>query len=216
MRVDIVSDTICPWCYIGKRRFERALAARQGNDALDVVWWPFQLNPQMPSEGVERQAYLVERFGSTERAMEIYRQVEAAGRSEGIPFAFDKIKRTPNTLNSHRLIGFAADTGRQSELVEVLFRRYFERGENIGDIDVLVDGASEAGLDGAAARSFLVSDLGREEILAGDVAARRLGINGVPCFIVNQRYAVSGAHEPEVFARVFSVAAGGDDEAATG
>src|SRR3989304_950872 len=101
MRVDIVSDTICPWCYIGKRRFERAVAERRANDPLDVVWWPFQLNPQMPSEGMERQTYLVERFGSTDRAMEIYRQVEAAGRTEGIPFAFDQIKRTPNTLNSH-------------------------------------------------------------------------------------------------------------------
>lgn len=215
MRVDIVSDTICPWCYIGKRRFERAVAERQGGDKLDVVWWPFQLNPQMPSEGMERQAYLVERFGSTERAGEIYRQVEAAGRSEGISFAFDQIKRTPNTLSSHRLIGFAADAGRQNDLVEALFKRYFERGEDIGDIDVLVDAAIDAGVEAAAARSFLVSDVGREEILAGDVAARRLGINGVPCFIVNQRYAVSGAHEPEVFARVFSVADGGD-ETATG
>lgn len=206
MRVDIISDTICPWCFVGKRRFERALASRLGNGPVEVVWWPFQLNPNMPAEGMERAAYLAERFGSPERAAEIYRQVEAAGRDEGIPFAFERIGTTPNTMNSHRLIAYAGEAGRQNDMVEVLFRRYFEGGENIGALDVLVDSAVEAGLDGRDVRAFLESDAARDEIARGDVAARRLGISGVPCFIVNARYAISGAQAPEVFQRVFSLA----------
>jgi predicted DsbA family dithiol-disulfide isomerase len=211
MRVDIISDTICPWCYVGKRRFERALAAsRLERGPVEVVWWPFQLNPSMPAEGMERAAYLTERFGAPERATEIYRQVEAAGRDEGIPFAFDRIGTTPNTMNSHRLIAYAGVAGRQNDMVEVLFRRYFEHGENIGALDVLVDSAIEAGLEGQAVRTFLESEAARDDIARGDIAARRLGIGGVPCFIINARYAISGAQAPEVFQRVFSL---GDDEA---
>lgn len=216
MRVDIISDTICPWCYVGKRRFERALAARAENDPVEIVWWPFQLNPTMPAEGMERGAYLTERFGSPERAAEIYRQVEAAGRDEGIPFAFDRIGRTPNTMNSHRLIAYAGEAGRQNDVVEILFRRYFERGENIGALDVLVDSAAEAGLDREEVRAFLESEAAREDVARGDVAARRLGINGVPCFIIDARYAISGAQAPEVFQRVFSLAQGEPESEAAG
>ncbi|MBM3481747.1 MAG: DsbA family oxidoreductase [Alphaproteobacteria bacterium] len=207
MRIDIISDTICPWCYVGKRRFERALAELPAGTEVTVAWWPFQLNPQMPPEGKERAGYLVERFGSEERAREIFRPLEAAGRSEGIPFAFNEILRTPNTMASHRLIAFAGERGRQNEVVEVLFRRYFELGEDIGELGVLVASAVEAGLDEDETRAYLESDQGRSEVEAGDVAARKLGINGVPCFIVNARYALSGAQEPEVFRRVFDLAA---------
>ena len=214
MRVDIISDTICPWCYVGKRRFERALALRPESDPVEVVWWPFQLNPTMPAEGMERAAYLAERFGAPERAAEIYRQVEAAGRDEGIPFAFNRIGTTPNTMDSHRLIAYASETGRQNDVVEILFRRYFEQGENIGALEVLVDSAFEAGLGGQAVRAFLESEAARDDVTRGDVAARRLGINGVPCFIIDARYAISGAQAPEVFQRVFSLAAG-ETEAAT-
>jgi predicted DsbA family dithiol-disulfide isomerase len=208
MRVDIISDTICPWCYVGKRRFERALAGLPLGTPVEVAWWPFQLNPQMPAEGRERSSYLIERFGSAERAAEIFRQIEAAGRGEGIPFAFDRILRTPNTMLSHRLIANAAESGRQNDLVEVLFRRYFEEGADIGRLEVLAACAAEAGLDTAAASAYLEGDDGRAEVEAGDVSARKLGVNGVPCFIVNARYAISGAQEPEVFRRVFDLAAG--------
>lgn len=207
MRIDIISDTICPWCYVGKRRFERALAELPAGTDVTVAWWPFQLNPQMPSEGKERAGYLVERFGSAERAREVFRPIEAAGRSEGIPFAFDEIQRTPNTMDSHRLIAYAGELGKQNDVVEALFKRYFERGEDIGQVGVLVAAAMDAGLDEAAVRAFLESDQGRQEVEAGDMAARKLGINGVPCFIVNARYALSGAQEPEVFRRVFDLAA---------
>lgn len=207
MRIDIISDTICPWCYVGKRRFERALAELPAGTDVTVAWWPFQLNPQMPSEGKERAGYLVERFGSAERAREVFRPIEAAGRSEGIPFAFDEIQRTPNTMDSHRLIAYAGELGKQNDVVEALFKRYFERGEDIGQVAVLVAAAMDAGLDEAAVRAFLESDQGRQEVEAGDMAARKLGINGVPCFIVNARYALSGAQEPEVFRRVFDLAA---------
>ncbi len=212
MRVDIISDTICPWCYVGKRRFERALASRVPTDAVEVVWWPFQLNPAMPAQGMPRASYLSERFGSAERAAELYRQVAAAGREEGISFAFERIGTTPNTLNSHRLIAFAGEAGRQNETVETLFRRYFEQGENIGALDVLVDSAIEAGLDGDEVRRFLESDAARDDITRGDAAARQLGIHGVPCFIINARYAISGAQAPEVFQRVFGLS---NDEDAT-
>lgn len=206
MRVDIISDTICPWCYVGKRRFERALAAQPGAGPVEIAWWPFQLNPNMPRDGLERASYLTERFGSPEHAAEIYRQAEAAGRSEGIAFAFERIATTPNTLNSHRLIAFAGEAGSQNEVVESLFRRYFEQGGNIGAIDVLVECAVEAGLHSDQVRSFLESEAAREDVERGDIAARQLGINGVPCFIVNGRYAISGAQEPEVFQRVFGLA----------
>ncbi len=206
MRVDIISDTICPWCYVGKRRFERALLARAGNDPVEIVWWPFQLNPSMPGQGMARASYLAERFGSPERASEIYRQVEAAGRAEGIPFAFDRIGTTPNTMNSHRLIAFAGVAGCQNEIVEILFRRYFEQGENIGALDVLIDCAVEAGLESEQVRTFLIGDAARDDVQNGDVAARRLGINGVPCFIIDARYAISGAQDPDVFQRIFGLA----------
>ena len=214
MRVDIISDTICPWCYVGKRRFERALTLRAMSDPVQIVWWPFQLNPTMPAEGMARTSYLAERFGSPEQANEIYRQVEAAGRGEGIPFAFDRIGTTPNTMNSHRLIAYAGEAGRQNDVVEILFRRYFEQGENIGALDVLIDSAIEAELDGDRARTFLTGDEARDDIQRGDVRARRLGINGVPYFIINARYAISGAQDPEVFHRVLGLA-DGEAEAAS-
>jgi predicted DsbA family dithiol-disulfide isomerase len=209
MQIDIVSDAICPWCYIGKRRFERALATYPDAGSLAITWWPFQLNPTMPPEGMERGIYLAEKFGSAAQAADIYRQVEAAGRREGISFAFDKMMRTPNTLESHRLIGFAAIRGVQNEMVEVLFRGYFEQGKDIGQHDILLAAAQEVGLDDAETRAFLAGDEGRQEIAANDVAARQLGISGVPCFIVDRRFAISGAHEPEIFLRALQMAAQG-------
>jgi predicted DsbA family dithiol-disulfide isomerase len=204
MQIDIVSDTICPWCYVGKRRLERALKERPELD-VTIEWHAFQLNPEMPTEGVDRETYMMRKFGSEQRVTEIFDSIAAAGRQEGIPFAFDRIARTPNTVNSHRLIRWAEPAGCQDAVVELLFRRYFEQGKDIGAIDVLVQIAVEAGLEGADAERFLSGTDGIEDVRAENVAAHRLGISGVPCFIFEKKYAVSGAQEPEVFFQVFDM-----------
>lgn len=204
MQIDIVSDTICPWCYVGKRRLERALKERPELD-VTIEWHAFQLNPEMPIEGVDRETYMTRKFGSEQRVTEIFDSIAAAGRQEGIPFAFDRIARTPNTVNSHRLIRWAEPAGCQDAVVELLFRRYFEQGKDIGAIDVLVQIAVEAGLEGADAERFLSGTDGVEDVRAENVAAHRLGISGVPCFIFEKKYAVSGAQEPEVFFQVFDM-----------
>jgi predicted DsbA family dithiol-disulfide isomerase len=203
--VDIVSDTICPWCYIGKRRFERALDLSGRND-IAISWRPFQLNPDMPPEGMTRDDYVRAKFGGGDRPRQIYQAIAESGREAGIEFQFSKIRRTPNTVLSHRLIFWSATQERQDEVVAELFRAYFEDGLDIGDIDILVDCARRAGLPEEPARNFLLSDEGRQEVVASDVYARRLGINGVPCFIVNRKYAVSGAQPPSAFVEVFNLA----------
>jgi len=205
MRIDIYSDTVCPWCFIGKRRFERALAARPGT-RVDVRWRPFQLNPDMPAGGMERQQYLALKFGGNLRARQLYDMIAETGRHEGIEFAFESIARTPSTLDSHRLIRFAAKRGADDELVEALFRGYFLESEDIGDVGVLARLADEVGLDGDEAAAYLASDRDRDLTQAEDLQARRMGIDGVPCFVVDGRYAVVGAQEPEAFLPLFELA----------
>jgi predicted DsbA family dithiol-disulfide isomerase len=203
--VDIVSDTICPWCYIGKRRFERALDL-SGRSDVALSWRPFQLNPDMPPEGMSRDDYVRAKFGGGDRPRQIYQAIADSGREAGIEFQFSRIRRTPNTILSHRLIYWSSKNGQQDAVVSELFRAYFEEGLDVGDLDTLVTVAERAGLDAARARRFLVSDEGRQEVVASDVYARRLGINGVPCFIVNRKYAVSGAQPPSAFVEVFNLA----------
>jgi predicted DsbA family dithiol-disulfide isomerase len=203
--VDIVSDTICPWCYIGKRRFERALALSGRNDVA-ISWRPFQLNPDMPPEGMTRDDYIRAKFGGGDRPRQIYQAIAESGREAGIEFQFSRIRRTPNTVLSHRLIYWSAKQERQDEIVGELFRAYFEDGLDIGSLEVLADCARRAGLNEEFARKYLESDDGRQEVVASDVYARRLGINGVPCFIVNRKYAVSGAQPPSAFVEVFNLA----------
>jgi predicted DsbA family dithiol-disulfide isomerase len=203
--VDIVSDTICPWCYIGKRRFERALDLSGRND-IAISWRPFQLNPDMPSEGMTRDDYVRAKFGGGDRPRQIYQAIAESGREAGIEFQFAKIRRTPNTVLSHRLIFWSATQEKQDEVVAALFKAYFEDGLDIGDLEMLVECAHRAGLDRELARAFLQSEEGRQEVVASDVYARRLGINGVPCFIVNRKYAVSGAQPPSAFVEVFNLA----------
>ena len=205
MILDVFSDTICPWCYIGKRRLERALEARPQR-ALKIRWRAFQLNPGMPAEGMDRKAYIDAKFGGAERSRAILDTVRAAGAGEGIAFAFDRIKRTPNTLQSHRLIRFAAGRERQDETLEALFCAYFLEGRDIGDRAVLADVAEDAGLDRSDAADYLASDVDGEAVLGEDALARRAGINGVPCFIFNGRFALSGAQEPEAFFQLFDLA----------
>ena len=203
--VDIVSDTICPWCYIGKRRFERALDLSGRND-IAISWRPFQLNPDMPPEGMTRDDYVRAKFGGGDRPRQIYQAIAESGREAGIEFQFSRIQRTPNTVLSHRLIHWAARNERQDEVVGELFKAYFEEGLDISDLEVLIECSCRAGIDAETARQFLESDDGRQEVVASDVYARRLGINGVPCFIVNRKYAVSGAQPPSAFVEVFNLA----------
>lgn len=202
MNVDIISDVVCPWCFVGKRRFERALAARPDLD-VNVTWHAFQLNPDMPAEGMDRATYLATKFGSDERAEVIYADIAKAGNDEDIAFAFDRIPRTPNTIDAHRVIGLAGVHGVQDGVVEAIFHGYFEGGVNIGNNEKLIALAATGGLDADLTRAHLASDDAIEEVRAQDLQARQLGINGVPCFIVDNRYAISGAQAPEVFERIF-------------
>jgi predicted DsbA family dithiol-disulfide isomerase len=199
--VDVVSDVVCPWCYIGKRRLEAALATRKG-PAPTVRWHPFQLNPDIPAGGVDRRSYLEEKFGGPERARDVYARVEAAGREAGIAFQFEKIDRQPNTSDAHRLIAWAQMVAPAStdRLVERLFQAYFTQGVDLGVVRELARLAGESGCDPEAARAHLESAAGREELAEADARMKSMGIGGVPFFIFNRRVAVSGAQPPEVLA----------------
>ena len=205
MIVDVIVDTVCPWCYIGKARFEKALAMRP-DQVVEIGWRPFQLNPTMPREGKDRTAYLSEKFGGGDGARRRYTVIADAGRQEGIDFRFDRIERTPNTVDSHRLIAYARRDGRQQAMVDALFRAYFTDGRDIGEIEVLAEIAAENGLNGDAARAYLGSDDDRAMVVGEDEMARSLGVSGVPCYIVDRKYAVSGAQSPEVFLQIFDLA----------
>ena len=198
MTIDVISDVVCPWCLIGRRRLGEALglfAACEPHVRPIVSWHPFQLNPDLPREGIDRRSYLEAKFGGRERADEIYARVRAAGKSAGIDFAFDRIDRQPNTLDAHRLIAWAQARGSPEELVERLFRAYFLEGRYIGDRGVLAAIAGEAGLPADAARAYLDSDEGADTVAAMDRRVRELGVTGVPFFIFGDRVAVSGAQE---------------------
>jgi predicted DsbA family dithiol-disulfide isomerase len=205
MQLDVFSDTICPWCYIGKRRLERALKARPQQNLL-MRWRAFQLNPGMPSTGMDRQQYINAKFGSADRANRLYQTVTRIGASEGIDFRFDLINHTPSTLLSHRLSYVAATADRQSVMLDRLFAAYFQEGRNIGDPDVLTMLATEVGLPSNLTAEAL-NDGGQIDLaLAGDFQARRQGINGVPYFIFNGRFGLSGAQEPEALFHMFDLA----------
>jgi len=210
MRLDIFADIICPWCWIGKRRLERALKARP-QQGLTTRWRAFQLNPGMPAAGMDRREYLAAKFGNDNQAKRIYDVIRAAGESEGLAFDFDKIQRTPNTLRAHRLVRLAQEQAKGNQMIEALFQAYFVRGENIGDRTVLVETALPLGLTEDEVQQHIDSAEGLEAVQAEDALARRHGINGVPCYIFNSKFALAGAHEPEVLYQLFDLAR--EDEA---
>jgi predicted DsbA family dithiol-disulfide isomerase len=197
MRIDIYSDIVCPWCFVGKRRLERALTSVGGD--ICVAWRPFQLNPTMPLDGMDRTIYLKAKFGSLEAFGRMEEQLLAAGKDEQIPFAFEKVKRTPNTFAAHRLVWYAEQQGRQDATVESLFRGYFTEGVDIGSMPVLTQLAGRAGLDVAVVEAFLRSEEGTTEVKAEEAVGRRLGISGVPYFVLNGKIAISGAQPPDIF-----------------
>jgi predicted DsbA family dithiol-disulfide isomerase len=192
--IDVISDVVCPWCYIGKRHLEAALDKLPVNERPLVRWHPFQLNPDLPAAGVDRRSYLEENFGGAERAATIYDRVRAAGREAGLALDFDRIERQPNTLDAHRLIAWAQASGRDVEpLVEALFKAYFIEGRYIGDRKVLADVAGEAGFDAEASLEMLEGQTASAAIAEMDLRTRQSGIGGVPFFIFNEKIAVSGA-----------------------
>jgi len=211
LTVDIVSDVVCPWCFIGKRHLEGALALwrqRHPDAAPTVAWHAFQLNPQLPSEGMARADYIAAKFGGAQRARDIYARVATAGQGAGVAFDFDRIQTQPNTTQAHRLIAQAGELGRQDAVVEALFEGYFLRGRDLTSDEVLVELAASAGLDAGETAAFLASDALRQEVGADERMARDIGVDGVPFFIFNQRLAVSGAQPAEVLLEAMAQAAG--------
>jgi predicted DsbA family dithiol-disulfide isomerase len=194
LTIEVYSDVICPWCYVGKRRLERALAQLGGTGLTKIMWRPFQLNPNMPKQGMDRTVYLEAKFGSLAVFNEMEQRLLEAGREEQIAFAFDKITRTPNTFLAHRLIWFAGAQGSQDAVVEQLFKGYFEQGLDIGSSSVLVELAKRGGLD---ATTFLQSDGGLAEVKAEESRGQGLGIRAVPYFVFNRAYGISGAQPAE-------------------
>ena len=209
LSVDVISDLICPWCYVGKRRLEKAIAALDRQHEVRVRWLPFQLNPTMPKEGINRRDYRIRKFGSWERSLELDAQVGAAGNSEGIHFAFDKMERTPNTLDAHRLIWLADKEDVQDAVVEALFLAYFTKGRDISNRQTLVDVVVEAGLDRHQAEAVLNSDEGMVAIKEANEQGRRFRVDGVPFFIINGKITLSGAQPPDAFLEAFAKAFGG-------
>lgn len=206
MRIDIFFDLICPWCYIGKRRLETALALRP-DLAAELSWQPFQLNPDMPVNGMPRKAYLDAKFGGPEHAGQVYSMIRETAAKDGIDLEIDKIGRTPNTLDGHRLVRLFQRSGADAAgLVERIFTAYFQDGADIGRHDVLADRAADCGEKRDIILRFLESDEDRGAVLAVDRAARQMGIQGVPCFVIERRFAVSGAQEPPAFLPVFDLA----------
>jgi predicted DsbA family dithiol-disulfide isomerase len=204
--IEVVNDLVCPWCYLGVRRLFRSLA-RRPDLLVDITWRPFLLNPDMPRAGMARADYVVRKFGGEERARRLYASIADIGRAEGVNFRFDRIRRTPSSLDAHRLVRWAARFGRADEVVEAVFAAHFSDGRDIGDPAVLAAIAASCGLRSAAARSFLASDTDVDAVHADNLRAHRLGINGVPCFVVSGCHAIAGAQEPEVIERLLDVAA---------
>ncbi len=203
-RIDVISDVICPWCYIGKRQMELAMPIlRQGGLAIDVHWQPFQLNPEMPETGVERTEYRRTKFGSLARSQELDAQVAAAGAAVGLEIRHDLMHRTPNTVAAHRVIWLAEQHGVGNPVADALFRGYFTEGRDLGDLETLVELAGAAGLPGDKVAVMLAGSEGRREVLAADAAARGAGLNGVPTFTMLGHVLFSGAVPADTMAEAF-------------
>lgn len=206
LSIEVMLDLVCPWCFVGVRRLRRTLR-RRPDIAAELVWRHFLLNPDMPRAGMSRPDYVIRKFGGEERAKRLYASIAEVGRSDGVMFRFDRIKRTPSSVDAHRLVRFASRFGRADEMVEALFTAHFTEGADIGDRTTLLAVAGSCGLPGPAARRFLSGDDEVDAVHADNLRAHRLGINGVPCFVVSGRHAIAGAQEPEVIERLLDIAA---------
>ncbi|MBZ9677642.1 DsbA family oxidoreductase [Mesorhizobium sp. ES1-1] len=199
--VDVVSDVVCPWCFIGQKRLDKAIAALDDIE-VHIRWRPFQLDPTVPPQGKDRREYMLAKFGTDERIREIHARIEPLGEAEGISFAFDAIKVAANTLDAHRLIRWAGAAGEavQNRLVRRLFQLNFEEGANIGDHAVLVEAARDAGMDASVAETLLPTDADVEAVRTEVATASRMGVTGVPCFLLEGKYAVMGAQDADTLA----------------
>ncbi|CAN7475726.1 DsbA family oxidoreductase [Phyllobacterium sp. LjRoot231] len=208
--IDVVSDVVCPWCFLGRKRLESALALNPDLDAI-VNWRPFQLDPTIPPQGKDRNRYMQEKFGSSDKIFEIHQQLTELGKEAGIEFDFEAIEVSPNTLDAHRLIRWAsqATPNVQDEMVGILFSYYFEQGKNIGDHQILLEAAQEAGMDVAIVASLLPTDADTVGVRQEIDTANQIGVRGVPCFILDQKYAVMGAQSAEALADAIRQAADG-------
>ncbi|MCC7167433.1 MAG: DsbA family oxidoreductase [Rhodospirillales bacterium] len=204
MRIDVVFDTVCPWCYVGKRRLERALFGRPALK-VELRWQPFLLNPDMPEGGIERRAYLERKFGGGHRVQQMFGAIVAAGQAEDIPFAFDKIDRAPDSVASHRLIRYAGRFGHDAAAVEAVFNAYFVKGRDIGDLDVLVAIGDGLGIEPDGLRAYLKSDEDVATIHADNTRAHRLGVSGVPSYLFDGVFALAGAQETDIFLRLLDL-----------
>lgn len=207
--VDVVSDVVCPWCYIGQKRLDKAVAALP-DITVDIRWRPFQLDPTIPPEGKDRKDYMLAKFGSEERLREIHARMVPLGEAEGIDFDFGAIRVSPNTLDAHRVIRWAGTSGGevQGRLVRNLFQLYFEKGVNVGDHSVLVEAARDSGMDAAVVEALLPTDADRDAVSAEAATASEMGITGVPCFLLESKYAVMGAQDAETLADAIRQVAG--------
>jgi len=212
VRIDVVSDVVCPWCFIGKRRLEKAIALNP-NIPVEVRWRPYFLNDWIPREGISREQYLTTKFGSPERYKGIAQRVSAAAAAEGLTYAMDKISRQPNTLDAHRLIRWAEEKSKAAEMKQKLMDLYFTQGADLTDRAALVQAAADVGLDAEAIRNALASDRDVAEIEREALSAKEAGIEGVPCFIFDGKFAISGAQAPEHLAEAIARVAQGADAA---
>ncbi|MDB5365753.1 MAG: ywbO [Rhodospirillales bacterium] len=208
LAIEVISDAICPWCWVAKRRLDRAIAAIASDVTASVTWRPFELNPEMPKTGVDRRAYRSAKFGSWQHSQALDAQVAATGRSEGLVFHHDKMQRTPNTIDAHRLILLAGQQGTQDGIVEGLFAAYFNEGRDVGDPAVLADVGASAGLDRARILAMLASDEGQAEVRSELQRAVNLGVSGVPTVLVDGVPLFSGAIRAESMEAELRKAAG--------
>jgi predicted DsbA family dithiol-disulfide isomerase len=204
MQIEVYADVVCPWCYIGERRLEKALEQRP-EVQIERVWRPYQLRPDMPRSGRPWAEFVRTKFGGEARAKAAFAQVTAVGASEGLEFNFDKIASSANTVDAHRLILLGREHGREWEVAKALFAAYFSQGHNLNDLEDLVKTATEAGLEEEAVRDYLASDANTEEVNASQETAMELGIQGVPFYVIDGRYGISGAQPTEVFLKAIDM-----------
>ncbi len=205
MQIDIVSDVVCPWCFIGKRRLAQALAQRP-DAGIEIFWRPYQLDPNVPREGLDRADYMRAKFGDVERVKGMSNAIREHGAELGIAFDFERQTRRPNTIDAHRLIRWAGGVGVQDAVVEALFRAYFEQGRDVGEHDVLIEVAAACGMDGDLVKDLLASDADETMVLREAAMATDMGVAGVPAFIVDSKYLLVGAQDSPVLLRAIDKA----------